>query len=92
MSGKRADKTAKPAPPRLGLLVSELLPNTVYVCRLSFLRVLVLQHTHSGPDPTDPRRKVNTTVTYGLYYSAVYGTHMRMTLYDGLLMHAPGNG
>lgn len=70
-------------------LVSELMPEHIYIDRLSFLRVLVLEDVHTGPSVDDVRVEVTTRVKYGLYYSAVYGKHLRMELHDGQLMAAP---
>lgn len=72
-----------------GLPVANLLPGTIYVDRLSFLRVLVLVDERVGPDPTDVRKRVTSRRLYGWYFSAVWGRHMRMELHDGQLMKAP---
>lgn len=69
--------------------VAELVPGALYVDRLSFLRVLVLEDVRTGPSADDVRMEVTIRKKYGLYYSAVWGKHLRMELVDGLLMAAP---
>jgi|GEM_PF-3713095 hypothetical protein len=82
MTKSKQTNNAAPA----GIPVADLVVGRVYVDRLSFLRVMVLEHAHTGPDPHDVRKQVRKLDRYGWYYSAVWGKHMRMELHDGQLM------
>lgn len=75
--------------PKPGLRIAQLEAGRVYVDRLSFLRVLVLEDHRLAPSAIDPRKLVRTRDLYGWYYSAVWGIHKRMELHEHQLMAAP---
>lgn len=86
------DYQGPPAPPprsglpSQGLAVKDLVIGRIYLDRLSFIRVLVLEDVRKGPSADDVRVEVETRTKYGWYYAAVWSKHMRMELHDGQLM------
>lgn len=73
----------------IGLLICELVPGTVYMDRLSFMRVLVIASTVEGPHSGNPQDVTKHTLVQGWYYNPVYGVHQAMRLQDRQLVAWP---